>query len=223
MHQYVVVEGLIGVGKSSLCRLLAREWNAQLVMEPDVTNPFLESFYRDPDRFAFPVQMYYLIMRWRQQQDIRQMDLFQRPVVSDYLFAKDRLFAEKTLEETELGLYDHFASALGQQTPAPDLLVYLHAPIDVVMGRIKKRAAPGEEVIARAYIEDLAARYDALLEKWTACPVLRIDNRDMDYVQDPSARQQVLALIHNALQGKIAGYAPGSSDREAQPDLFGTR
>ena len=222
MRRYIVIEGCIGVGKSTLCRVIRDAWGAHLVMEPDAINPFLESYYLDPDRFAFPVQMFYLITRWRQQQSIRQLDLFHDLVVSDYLWMKDRMFAEKTLPGVELELYDHFATALGETAPVPDLLIYLEAPLDTLMGRIEERGAPGEERIQQDYLVDLLARYDRLLADWDACPVLRINNRDMDYARDPGDRERVLALIQQALDGRLAS-TPGSSyeDREVQPSLFG--
>lgn len=221
MRRFVVVEGLIGVGKTSLCRLLEREWGARLVLEPAATNPFLESYYADPARYAFPVQMFYLYQRWRQQQDIVQGDLFSQVVVSDYLFEKDRLFAEKTLRDDELELYEGIRVALGEISPVPDLVVYLHAPVDVLMGRIAQRAAPGEEKIEPAYLVDLVERYERLWARWNAAPLLRIDNRDMDYVRDPQAASAVLARIESALEQR--GAAPGSAeDREDQPALFPT-
>jgi deoxyguanosine kinase len=235
MRQFIVVEGLIGVGKTSLCRLLADHWAARLVLEPSETNPFLESFYEDPDRFAFPVQMYYLVTRWKQQAAIRQEELFTRYVVSDYLFQKDRLFAEKTLGETELELYDRFAAALGEKSPTPDLLIYLDAPTETILKRIAQRNAPGEHRIKPSYLLDLRERYRRLLADWTACPILHLDNRDMDYLTDGEVRERLLAKIGAALQpNDRAGApraasptspenAPGSQkDREAQPSLFGS-
>lgn len=217
MGRFLVVEGLIGVGKTSLCRLLAAEWGARLVLEPSATNPFLEPFYRDPARYAFPVQMYYLMNRWRQQESIRQEDLFHPLVVSDYLWEKDRMFAEKTLEDLELELYGQIAGALGQGTPKPDLVVYLHAPMDVVVERIAKRSAPGEERIRTEYLEDLAERYERLLAGWRSCPVLRIDNTRLDYVDDPAARASVLRRVKRALDGE-SDEMPVTDPR--QPSLF---
>lgn len=222
MRRFVVVEGLIGVGKTSLCRVLAQEWGAKLVLEPSETNPFLEPFYQDPARFAFPVQMFYLVNRWRQQNVIRQPDLFEDIVVSDYLFAKDRLFAEKTLDPLEIDLYDRFALALGEQAPRPDLVVWLTAPTDVLLDRIEERSAPGEAAITAAYLDDLRERYEKLWARFTVCPLLRIDNRDMDYVRSPEDRARVLGILRDALEGRITP-APGSAsaDREEQPSLFG--
>lgn len=222
MRRFVVIEGLIGAGKSSLARLLRDRWGARLVLEPAETNPFLEPYYEDPVRYAFPVQMFYLVNRWRQQESVRQQDLFSELVVSDYLFAKDRLFAEKTLSPVELELYDRFAEALGESAPVPDLLIWLDAPIEVHLQRIAERRAPGEQHIAPEYLVDLRQRYERLLSAWSACPVLRVDNRGMDYVRRGSDQDAVLELIAAALEGRAPRQAPGSIvDREAQPDLFG--
>jgi deoxyadenosine/deoxycytidine kinase len=219
--RYVVVEGLIGVGKTTLCRLLERERAATLVLEPAATNPFLEPFYADPDRYAFPVQMFYLINRWRQQSRIRQGNLFADLVVSDYLFEKDRLFAAKTLSAEELTLYDRFAAALGEQAPRPDLVVYLEAPIPIIQARIARRMAPGEQAITEAYLLDLRQRYERLLADWTACPVLRLDNRDMNYADDAEVQRQLLEKIDLVLAGGPLPAAPGSLvDREVQQELF---
>jgi deoxyguanosine kinase len=223
VRTFIVIEGLIGVGKSTLSRLLRDEWGAKLVLEPAADNPFLEPYYQDPARFALPVQFFYLITRWRQQATIRQTDLFESMVVSDYLFAKDRLFAEKTLPPDELALYDQFMGALGGSSPTPDLLVYLEAPTAVLMKRIEKRNAPGEERITTAYLEDLRIRYDRLLAGWDRCPVLRLDNRDMDVIVDPAARRRLLNMIDTILKTGALPNTPGSdSDREVQPSLFGS-
>jgi len=221
VRRFLVIEGLIGVGKTTLCRLLQETWNAKLVLEPAETNPFLGAFYDDPVRYAFPAQMFYLVSRWRQQDTIRQPELFNDIVVSDYLFAKDRLFAEKTLNPTELELYDRFAAALGEQTPVPDLLVYLEAPVDVIMARIAERKAVGETAINQSYVIDLRERYEKLLEEYSDSPIIRLDNRELNYRDDPTAKQRVLDRIERALKGDFDPIAPGSeSDREAQTDMF---
>lgn len=217
MHRYVVIEGLIGVGKTTLARLLQRDRAAELVLEPHEDNPFLEPFYRDPQRYALPVQMYFLLTRWRQIDRIRQLALFTPWVVSDYCFEKDRLFAEKTLTEDELALYDRFASTLGEKVPAPDLVIVLTAPTSVLLDRIRRRAVPGEERINRSYIEDLAARYERLWGGWSRCPLLFVDNAELDYAADPDARVEVLRRIDAAIAGHAAS-APSAD--AAQPSLF---
>lgn len=221
MRRFLVIEGLIGVGKTTLCRLLEQERQAELILEPHEDNPFLEPFYKDPQRYALPVQMYYFLTRWRQQDKIRQLHLFHEWVVADYHFIKDRLFAEKTLSPEELELYDAFAGTLNRDIPSPDLVVALHAPVDVLMNRIRKRGVPGEERIQRKYLEDLHARYEELWANWTACPVLHIDNTALEYHTDREAQIEVLRRIDEALAGRFPAPAPGSSDREAQPELFG--
>jgi deoxyguanosine kinase len=219
--RYVVIEGLIGVGKSTLTRLLSEEWGARPVLEPNEQNPFLEAFYSDPERYAFPVQMFYLATRWKQQESIQQGDLFTDWIVSDYLFEKDRLFAEKTLNPMELELYDRFAKALTDRAPRPDLVVFLEAPIEVLMRRIDERKAPGESAIEPDYLVDLRKRYYQLFEAWTSCPLLILDNQDMDYRRDPVARRKVIDTIEAALRGETPSSSLGSdSDREEQQELF---
>lgn len=233
-RRFLVVEGLIGAGKTTLCRLLAQSWDARLVLEPAEDNPFLGPFYGDPHRFAFPVQMFYLINRWRQQDQIRQTDMFRELVVSDYLFAKDRLFAEKTLDSLELELYDRFAGALGEIAPKPDLVVYLDVPTDVLMKRIHRRKAVGEEKISAHYLDDLRERYERLWADWRGCPLLRLDNRAIDYADDPAGQARILDVIRDALDG-VRPRKPGANgdagasgspaslvEREDQPSLFGT-
>ncbi|MFM2162987.1 MAG: hypothetical protein RLZZ383_2499 [Pseudomonadota bacterium] len=199
MRRYIVIEGLIGVGKTSLCRLLQEAHGAELVLEPHEDNPFLEAFYRDPARYALPVQMYFLLTRWKQIDRIRQLGLFHPWVVSDYLFEKDRLFAEKTLSSDELELYDRFAASLGRDMPTPDLVVVLDAPTPVLLRRIRERGIAGEDRIQAKYLDDLRERYEAQWGRWTRSPVLRVDNDALDYTRDPSARDEILRRITQAL------------------------
>jgi len=220
VRRFIVVEGLIGVGKTTLCKLLEKEWGAELVLEPAEDNPFLGPFYSDPQRYALPVQMFYLLTRWKQQDQIAQLGLFDDLVVSDYLFVKDRLFAEKTLNDEELDIYDRIATNLGAHIPKPDLVIALHAPVATLLKRIAKRQAPGEEHIKSGYLVDLHARYQKLWSSWTASPVLHIDNTDLNYLDDPDGQMAILDRIRAALDGQ-SDDAPGSaSDREEQPSLF---
>jgi deoxyguanosine kinase len=223
VQRFVVIEGLIGVGKTTLCRLLQERRRAELVLEPHEDNPFLAPFYEDPTRYALPVQMYFLLTRWRQLDRIRQLSLFHPWVVSDYLFEKDRLFAEKTLRDDELELYERFAAQLGKVIPKPDLVVVLHAPQKVLLKRIRQRGIKGEEHIDAAYLSDLAGRYEALWAGWTHSPLLHVDNTALDYHSDPEAQTSILERIDEAIVRASPASTPGSSDREAQPDLFGLR
>ncbi|MFT7518215.1 MAG: deoxyguanosine kinase [Kiritimatiellia bacterium] len=225
MARFIAIEGLIGVGKTTLCRLLAQERGATLILEPNEHNPFLGPFYADPERYAFSAQMFYLYQRWKQQQRIRQLDLFDQLVVSDYVFAKDRIFAEKTLSDEELELYDRFAGTLAEQGPRPDLLVFLSSPLDVIMARIAERQAVGEGAIKLDYLIDLQDRYDVLLANWHQCPVLRLSNRELNYRDDPDARDIVLRRIDAALTGNVASQQPPGSqvDREGTLDMFSAK
>jgi len=222
MSRFIVVEGLIGVGKTSLCRILHSEFNAHLVLEPCEDNPFLASFYADPDRFAFPAQMFYLATRYRQQEGMAQQQLFSQLIVSDYLFEKDRLFAEQTLDGHELELYDRFASLLRDSIPAPDLVLFLDSPTDVIMKRIARRSIDAEQTIGPEYIDSLRERYQALWRRYTAAPVIHLNTAGLNYVDDPAARTSVLGMIRGWMDELNGPEAPASiPEREVQPSLFG--
>ena len=136
-HRFVVVEGPIGVGKTSLARRLAKSFGSELVLEQDAENPFLERFYRNPRAAAFQTQLYFLFQRARQMQDLRQADLFEKVRVADYLLDKDRLFARLTLDEEEFGLYEQVYAKLSIDAPVPDLVVYLQAPVETLVDRVR--------------------------------------------------------------------------------------
>lgn len=208
--RFIVIEGLIGVGKTSLCRLIAREWGARLVLEPAEDNPFLASFYADPSRFAFPAQMFYLASRYGQQLSLLQRDLFSDLVVSDYIFAKDRLFAEQTLDDIELELYDRFTGLLSGRIPEPDFVVFLDAPTEVIAQRIKRRAIPSEQAIAPAYLDELRERYYTLWSRYRAAPVYVLDTSDRNYVDNRADADWILGLVRGWLDGEPAPDAPAA-------------
>ena len=228
MSRFIVVEGLIGVGKTSLCRILQEAFNAHLVLEPCDDNPFLASFYADPDRFAFPAQMFYLATRYRQQEAMSQQQLFSQVIISDYLFEKDRLFAEQTLDGHELDLYDRFAGLLRDSIPNPDLVLFLDSPTDVIMKRIARRSRDAENTIGADYLDQLRERYQSLWRRYTAAPVIHLNTADLNYVDDPEARATVLGMIRGWIDELDGPEAPASTtpgiarpEREAQPSLFG--
>jgi len=182
--QYVVVEGCIGVGKTTLTGLLAERLNARTVVEVVEENPFLPEFYKDKVAHAFKTQMFFLLSRFKQQDSIAQTDLFQRAVVADYMFAKDRIFAELTLSGSELALYDQVFHALSTRVKVPDLVIYLRAPMDVILKRIQRRGRPFEQDIERAYLEGLVGAYNAFFARYAECPVLTVDTEELNFPEN---------------------------------------
>ena len=208
MSRFVVIEGLIGVGKTTLCRLLCKELKASLILEPAEDNPFLAQFYDDPDRFAFPTQMFYLANRFAQYEGLKQPDLFTDLVVADYLWEKDRLFAEHTLSDVELDLYDRFTELLGLRSRRPDLVLFLDAPTDVIVGRIQKRAIDAEQVIESEYLDTLRDRYYRLWDRYEHAPVFVLDTTEIDYVDDPAGQELVVDMVRSWLSGRAHPLAP---------------
>ena len=149
---YIAIEGPIGVGKTSLAQLLSKELGARLVLEDFEDNPFLPDFYNDPERFGFQTQLFFLLQRYRQQQDLRQVDMFQKLLITDYMFVKDRLFASLNLGDKEMQLYDTVASLLERNIIRPDIVIYLQADTDVLMKNIEKRGRNMEKNITWEYI-----------------------------------------------------------------------
>ena len=201
-HRYVVVEGPIGVGKTSLARRLAASFGSDLVLEQGEENPFLERFYRNPRAAAFQTQLYFLFQRARQLQDLRQQDLFQRVRVADYLLDKDRLFARLTLDDEEYGLYEQVYARLAIDAPVPDLVVYLQAPIDVLLERIARRGIGYEQAIERRYLERLAESYARFFLEYAAAPVLTVNATDIDPVGNERDYDVLLAEIVRARKGR---------------------
>src|SRR5580692_134054 len=154
-HQFIVIEGPIGVGKTSLARRLCASLGAEAVLEQAAENPFLERFYRNPRDGALPAQLYFLFQRAQQLAALNQQDMFAPLRVADYLLDKDRLFARVTLDDAEFSLYEQVYTRLDVQAPKPDLVVYLQAPVDVLLERIAKRGIRYEQQIERAYLERL--------------------------------------------------------------------
>ena len=149
---YIAIEGPIGVGKTSLAQLLSKELGARLVLEDFEDNPFLPDFYNDPERFGFQTQLFFLLQRYRQQQDLRQVDMFQKLLITDYMFVKDRLFASLNLGDKEMQLYDTVASLLERNIIRPDIVIYLQADTDVLMKNIEKRGRSMEKNVTWEYI-----------------------------------------------------------------------
>ena len=201
-HRYVVIEGPIGVGKTSLARRLARSFGSELVLEQDDENPFLERFYRNPRAAAFQTQLYFLFQRARQLQDLRQADLFETVRVADYLLDKDRLFARLTLDEEEFTLYEQVYARLAIDAPVPDLVVYLQAPVDVLLERIARRGIEYEQRIERRYLERVAEAYARFFLEYDAAPVLIVNAAEIDPVGDDADYAGLLDAIVPPRRGR---------------------
>jgi deoxyguanosine kinase len=200
--RYVAVDGPIGVGKSTLAKILAREFGARLVEEKPDENPFLGAFYRDPKRHALSVQLFFLTQRYQQQADLLQGDLFaQGGVISDYVFAKDRLFASLTLSADELALYDRFFKALEPRAVTPDLVVYLQARNDVLLERITKRSRPEEKAIRPEYVKEVAAAYAEFFFNYSESPLLIVNVSDIDFEQNEADRNALIQVIRKTHSG----------------------
>jgi len=205
--RYVAMEGVIGAGKTSLAHLLARDTGGRLHLEVVDENPFLPRFYADPKRFAFQAQIFFLLSRFRQQQELFQQDLFGTVVISDYIFAKDRIFANVTLDDEELRLYERLASELEPRVPIPDVVVYLQASVDVLMSRIARRSREYERQISRSYITELNDAYNHFFFHYRDSPLLVVNTDALDFVRYPEHYEILARSIREPFQG-VRYYTP---------------
>jgi deoxyguanosine kinase len=193
---YIAVEGVIGVGKTTLTRMFQKEIAAQLVLEVFEENPFLSSFYGDRARYAFQTQIFFLLSRYHQQ---RQFAVIPRPIISDYMFDKDRLFAQVNLEGDELATYFSVQEALAENVTVPDLVVFLKASTDTLMSRITARDRPYERNMDPDYIDSLRRAYDEFFNGYEAASVVTIDTNTLDFVRNPDDREMIFTRIRGAL------------------------
>jgi deoxyadenosine/deoxycytidine kinase len=198
---YIAVEGVIGVGKTSLATLLAERLGARLTLEEVEENPFLEEFYADMRGLAFQTQIFFLLSRFRQQQSLVQRDLFSSRVVSDYIFAKDKIFANINLSDKELGLYERLITIMEREIPRPDLVIYLQGSTDFLTERIKSRGRHYERAMPRDYIDVLNTAYNYFFSHYDETPLLIVNNMDVDFLHDPRHFDQLLRAIETVRAG----------------------
>ncbi len=199
--RYIVVEGPIGVGKTSLAKSLASEFLARAVFERVEDNPFLEKFYEDPETYAFQNQIFFLLSRYRQQRDLSQQDLFIQNTVSDYLFAKDKIFATLTLSNEELNLYDQIYQLLDMRVAKPDLVVYLQARAEVLYKRVKKRDKNYERRLTLDYLKEVAQSYNRFFFHYDDTPLLVVNTSEIDFVSSSKDLADLIKEINNMASG----------------------
>ncbi|NOZ03710.1 MAG: deoxynucleoside kinase [FCB group bacterium] len=198
---YIAVEGPIGVGKTSLVKLLAERLGARMVLEEFEDNPFLADFYRDPDRYAFQTQLFFLLKRYQQQQELRQVDIFHKLLITDYMFVKDRLFASLNLSEKEMNLYDTVANLLERNVISPDLVIYLQADTDTLMRNIARRGRSFESNVSWEYIDALNQVYTEFFFRYQDTPLVIINTNNIDFVHNPNDLEEVINVIRQPVTG----------------------
>ncbi len=199
---YIVVEGPIGVGKTSLAKRLADAFGARALLEQPEENPFLERFYSSRKHFALPTQLFFLFQRVRQIQDMKQGDMFSSGTVSDFLMDKDKLFARVNLDDDELRLYEQVHAQMNTEWPSPDLVIYLQAPVDVLMERLRKRDIPYERMIERNYLKSLVDAYTQYFYHYTGAPLLMVNAAEINFVDSEADFDMLLAHIRKIKSGR---------------------
>ncbi|TMA10512.1 MAG: deoxynucleoside kinase [Deltaproteobacteria bacterium] len=199
--KYLVVEGPIGVGKTSLAKMIANEFQARSIFEKVEDNPFLVKFYEDPETYAFQNQIFFLLSRYQQQRELSQQDLFNQNTVADYLFAKDKIFATLTLSSEELSLYQQLYELLDPRVPKPDLVVYLQARPEILYKRIKKRDKSYEKSVTLEYLKDVAQAYNRFFFHYDETPLLVVNTSEIDFVSSSKDLADLIKEINNMGSG----------------------
>ena len=198
---YIAIEGTIGVGKTSLANLLSERLKAKLVLEEFEGNPFLSDFYEDPERHAFQTQLWFLIQRYKQQQELRQVDMFQNLVITDYMFVKDRLFASLNLDQKEMDLYDTVANMMEQNVIHPDRVILLQADTKTLMKNITKRGRKFEKNLSEDYLDALNQVYNEYFFQYQDTPLIIINTNNIDFVNNSSDLDEIINYIRQPASG----------------------
>ena len=198
---HICIEGTIGVGKTSLVNLLAKEMDAKTVLEKFEDNPFLKNFYSDRTRYAMQTQLFFLLSRYKQQQELQQMDMFTKSIISDYMFDKDRLFAALNLDDMELDLYNRIANELQKNIVYPDLTIFLQSETDRLMYNIKIRGREFEKNMDYSYIDNLNQIYNEYFFRYDKGPLIIINTNDIDFVNNPKDLAEIIDFIKEPSEG----------------------
>ncbi|MCF6269452.1 MAG: deoxynucleoside kinase [Melioribacteraceae bacterium] len=210
--RYIAIEGVIGAGKTSLAKKLAEKLNSNLILEEFETNPFLAKFYDDRKRYAFQTQMFFLVNRFKQQQELNQEDLFSEFIISDYIFDKDNIFAYMNLSGDELKLYEALFPMLQRDLRKPDLVIYLQASSDRLMYNIKKRNRKVEKNISKSYIKELSEAYNNFFFKYSSTPLLIVNSTDIDFVNRERDFDELYTQIFGEDRAFIEYFNPVSGE-----------
>jgi deoxyadenosine/deoxycytidine kinase len=208
--KYIAVEGVIGAGKTALTKKLKSRLEAKLILEQFEANPFLENFYNDRKRFAFQTQMFFLINRFKQQEELNQEDLFTNFIVCDYIFDKDKIFAYLNLSAEELKLYESVFPLLSRNLRKPDLVVFLQSSIDRLMFNIKKRGRLIERNLTKNYIEELSEAYNHFFFRYNSTPLLIVNSTEIDFVNNDDDFDELFRQIFREDRGFIEYFKPES-------------
>ena len=199
--RYIAIEGPIGVGKSSLAKILAQKYASRLVKEEVAGNPFLERFYENPRKFAFQTQLFFLLSRYRQQRELAQGDLFEGGLVCDYILAKDKIFALINLEDDEIALYESIYKLLVSTLPKPDLVIYLQARPEVLLSRVRKRGIAYERNISLDYLRTLSDAYNEYFFHYNETPLLVVNTSEIDFVESPRDLEHLVREVKSVKRG----------------------
>jgi deoxyguanosine kinase len=206
--RHIAVEGVIGAGKTTLARMLGETLSAKIVYEKFEENPFLPKFYEDADRYAFQTQIFFLLNRYKQQQELIQHDLFHRFLVTDYIFEKDKIFAYLNLEDDELKLYENVLTAIEHTIPTPDLVVYLQCSVNRLMNNIRLRGREIERNMSEQYIRDLNEAYNYFFFRYKSAPLLIVNATQIDFVRNKNEFDDLLYEIFRSNKAPVEYYNP---------------
>ncbi len=199
--RYIAIEGPIGVGKSSLAKILAQKYASRLVREEVAGNPFLERFYENPRKYAFQTQLFFLLSRYRQQRELAQGDLFEAGLVCDYILAKDKIFALINLEDDEISLYESIYKLLVSTLPKPDLVIYLQARPEILLSRVRKRGVVYERNISLDYLRTVSDAYNEYFFHYNETPLLVVNTSEIDFVESPRDLEHLVREVKSVKRG----------------------